>query len=268
MAKSPDAFRTISEVADWLGVHAHVLRFWESKFSQVKPVKRAGGRRYYRPSDMQLLGGIKKLLHEDGMTIKGAQKVLREQGIAAVAAMSRPIDDAHEATEAAAPASDVTEPQSADADVPHESAESVEAPAEDATSEEESAPDDEVIQLPPRRKRAEAGLPGQLDMFESPTDVGSEPEDQPKPADETPDPVVEVVEEAEEPKPVLAAPEPAADASPDPEPKAVRTRPLPPSGTPVLEALKTLEPGQVPPIRLQAIHAQLVALRARMEDHA
>ena len=74
MGKSAEAFRTISEVADWLGVPAHVLRFWESKFTQVKPVKRAGGRRYYRPADMRLLGGIRKLLHDDGMTIKGVQK--------------------------------------------------------------------------------------------------------------------------------------------------------------------------------------------------
>lgn len=92
MSKSPDAFRTISEVADWLGVQAHVLRFWESKFTQVKPVKRAGGRRYYRPSDMLLLGGIRQLLHDDGMTIKGAQKILREQGIAHVSSLSRPLD--------------------------------------------------------------------------------------------------------------------------------------------------------------------------------
>ncbi|MGR3526900.1 MAG: MerR family transcriptional regulator [Paracoccaceae bacterium] len=91
--KSPDAFRTISEVADWLDRPAHVLRFWESKFNQVKPVKRAGGRRYYRPEDMLLLGGIKKLLHDDGMTIKGAQKVLREQGVRYVTAMSQPLDD-------------------------------------------------------------------------------------------------------------------------------------------------------------------------------
>ncbi|MBV2360755.1 MerR family transcriptional regulator [Thalassococcus sp. CAU 1522] len=88
MAKSRDAFRTISEVAEWLDTPAHVLRFWESKFTQIKPVKRAGGRRYYRPNDMELLGGIKKLLHEDGMTIKGAQKVLREQGVKYVAGLS------------------------------------------------------------------------------------------------------------------------------------------------------------------------------------
>ena len=93
MAKSADAFRTISEVAEWLETPAHVLRFWESKFSQVKPVKRAGGRRYYRPADMKLLGGIKKLLHEDGMTIKGVQKMLREEGIKPVAALSQPLDE-------------------------------------------------------------------------------------------------------------------------------------------------------------------------------
>src|SRR6056297_3561701 len=92
MGKSADAFRTISEVADWLETPAHVLRFWESKFSQVKPVKRAGGRRYYRPTDMLLLGGIKKLLHDDGMTIKGVQKVLREQGVKHVAALSQPLE--------------------------------------------------------------------------------------------------------------------------------------------------------------------------------
>lgn len=92
MAKSADAFRTISEVAEWLDLPTHVLRFWESKFSQVKPVKRAGGRRYYRPADMLLLGGIKKLLHDDGMTIKGAQKTLREHGVKHVSALSQPLD--------------------------------------------------------------------------------------------------------------------------------------------------------------------------------
>lgn len=92
MSKSPDAFRTISEVAEWLGIQTHVLRFWESKFTQIKPVKRAGGRRYYRPADMLLLGGIKKLLHDDGITIKGVQKILREKGVAHVSDLSRPID--------------------------------------------------------------------------------------------------------------------------------------------------------------------------------
>lgn len=91
MEKSPDAFRTISEVADWLGVPTHVLRFWESRFTQVKPVKRAGGRRYYRPADMELLGGIKRLLHDDGMTIRGVQKLLREKGVRHVQGLSQPL---------------------------------------------------------------------------------------------------------------------------------------------------------------------------------
>ncbi|KQI72646.1 MerR family transcriptional regulator [Loktanella sp. 5RATIMAR09] len=87
MAKAKDAFRTISEVAEWLDTPTHVLRFWESKFSQIKPVKGAGGRRYYRPADMELLGGIKQLLHVDGLTIKGTQKLLRENGVKYVASL-------------------------------------------------------------------------------------------------------------------------------------------------------------------------------------
>ena len=89
MEKSVDAFRTISEVADILQTPAHVLRFWESRFPQIKPVKRAGGRRYYRPSDVALLAGIRKLLHDDGMTIRGVQKILREQGVRRVAELAR-----------------------------------------------------------------------------------------------------------------------------------------------------------------------------------
>ncbi|PRY80436.1 MerR-like DNA binding protein [Yoonia maritima] len=100
MAKAKDAFRTISEVADWLDTPTHVLRFWESKFSQIKPVKGAGSRRYYRPSDMELLGGIKQLLHEDGMTIKGAQKLLREKGIKHVATLGKTLVQAPDPTPA------------------------------------------------------------------------------------------------------------------------------------------------------------------------
>ncbi len=85
MAKSAHAFRTISEVSTALDTPAHVLRFWESKFPQIRPVKRAGGRRYYRPEDLALLGGIKVLLHDEGMTIKGVQKMLREKGVRHVA---------------------------------------------------------------------------------------------------------------------------------------------------------------------------------------
>ena len=80
MDKAPEAFRTISEVADELEVPKHVLRFWEAKFAQLKPMKRGGGRRYYRPEDVQLLRGIRFLLYNDGYTIRGVQKILREHG--------------------------------------------------------------------------------------------------------------------------------------------------------------------------------------------
>ncbi len=79
-AKSPDAFRTISEVSDELDLPQHVLRFWETRFAQVKPMKRGGGRRLYRPDHVALLRGIKALLYDDGLTIKGVQKMLRENG--------------------------------------------------------------------------------------------------------------------------------------------------------------------------------------------
>lgn len=81
MDKSPDAFRTISEVADELDLPQHVLRFWETRFSQIKPLKRGGGRRYYRPADLDLLRGIQHLLYEEGYTIKGVQKILRQNGV-------------------------------------------------------------------------------------------------------------------------------------------------------------------------------------------
>ena len=84
--KGPDAFRTISEVARELDVPQHVLRFWESRFAQVRPMKRRGGRRHYRPEDIALLRGIHRLLYVDGFTIKGVQKILRERGIPHVVA--------------------------------------------------------------------------------------------------------------------------------------------------------------------------------------
>lgn len=87
--KSPDAFRTISEVAMELDVPQHVLRFWETKFTQIKPLKRGGGRRYYRPEDIDLLRGIRTLLYHDGYTIKGVQKVFREQGLRHVTEIGR-----------------------------------------------------------------------------------------------------------------------------------------------------------------------------------
>ena len=86
MAKGPNAFRTISEAADELGVPQHVLRFWETKFSFIRPMKRAGGRRFYRPQDVAVLNGVRTLLHSEGLTIKGVQKLHRDHGLAQVIA--------------------------------------------------------------------------------------------------------------------------------------------------------------------------------------
>lgn len=104
-AKSPEAFRTISEAADALDLPQHVLRFWETRFSQIKPMKRSGGRRYYRPSDIALLQGIRHLLYDEGYTIKGVQRILREQGIAHVVSFAE--------QKPAAPAPQPAAPQSA-----------------------------------------------------------------------------------------------------------------------------------------------------------
>ncbi len=82
--KSPSAYRTISEVADGLDLPQHVLRFWETRFPQIRPMKRGGGRRYYRPEDVELLKAIRRLLYDQGYTIKGVQRMLREQGASAV----------------------------------------------------------------------------------------------------------------------------------------------------------------------------------------
>ena len=88
MDKAPDAFRTISEVADDLDIPQHVLRFWETRFAQIKPMKRSGGRRYYRPDDVDLLKGIRRLLYGEGYTIRGVQRILKEHGIKSVQSLA------------------------------------------------------------------------------------------------------------------------------------------------------------------------------------
>lgn len=89
MDKSPEAFRTISEAADELSLPQHVLRFWETRFSHIRPLKRGGGRRYYRPDDVLLLKGIKYLLYDQGFTIKGVQRILKDQGVRQVVAIGQ-----------------------------------------------------------------------------------------------------------------------------------------------------------------------------------
>ncbi|MCX7890064.1 MAG: MerR family transcriptional regulator [Rhodobacteraceae bacterium] len=149
MTKSAEAFRTISEVSAALDTPAHVLRFWESRFSQIRPVKRAGGRRYYRPEDIALIAGIRKLLHEDGLTIRGVQKILREKGVRHVASLSdlpRPGGGSDAAADApgareAAPPSLASAPQDeAVAPAPAPQAPPDEAPARPAVGVAAAAP--------------------------------------------------------------------------------------------------------------------------------
>jgi DNA-binding transcriptional MerR regulator len=106
MDKSSEAFRTITEVAENLDLPQHVLRFWETRFAQIKPLKRAGGRRYYRPEDVQLITAIRRLLYDEGFTIRGVQRLLRENGAKAITAgaMARPVGANHESAPIAKPA--------------------------------------------------------------------------------------------------------------------------------------------------------------------
>ncbi len=159
MDKSPDAFRTISEVAEHLDTPAHVLRFWESRFPQIKPVKRAGGRRYYRPSDVALLTGIKRLLHDEGLTIRGVQKILRDHGVRQVAGLT---DDSVSLGDlAATPGVGSTAlSTAADEEVAEAAFIAVEDPMDDAVAEPVSAP----VAPPKVSKTVESGLP----LFDAP----------------------------------------------------------------------------------------------------
>ncbi len=164
MTKSPDAFRTISEVSEWLDTPAHVLRFWESRFSQIKPLKRAGGRRYYRPADMLLLGGIKQLLHEEGITIRGVQKILREKGIKHVLSYSPPLDGVDMSTQEE-PAAAAAETDSGAGTPAAGSARAASAsvtplrPAGDGNDAGADAADPHWADVPPESAGAPAGAP-------------------------------------------------------------------------------------------------------------
>ena len=185
MSKSADAFRTISEVAKWLDLPTHVLRFWESKFSQIKPVKRAGGRRYYRPRDMQLIGGLKTLLHDDGMTIRGAQKLLKENGVQHVIDLSPPLEAGLEAE---------VDPTETATEAPVEMVDMTVDIDADAAQEAKQAEDVQKPTARPNLRLVETEHEEQFDLFsDSPsenfwteddqtgTDVAAEPEAQPEP---------------------------------------------------------------------------------------
>lgn len=241
MAKSAEAFRTISEVAEWLDTPAHVLRFWESRFAQIKPVKRAGGRRYYRPSDMLLLGGLKKLLHEDGLTIKGAQKILREKGIKHVSGLSHPLPVAEDEPAPVAPAPeplfDDSQPAVEDTDYVDEVDETPPPPSEELTR---------VVATPASARRTEDE---EDDDDDEQGDLISLFAEDPTPASIRPAP-------APEPTPVTKPAPPPDDTPPPPRAPLIR-RPEPRTG-----------PASTAPraTRLRELYDQLAALRDRMRQ--
>lgn len=285
MEKSPEAFRTISEVADWLGVPTHVLRFWESRFSQVKPVKRAGGRRYYRPSDMALIGGIKQLLHDDGMTIRGVQKLLREQGVRHVAGLSQPLFEEEETGEVIdmpplrpeeAPVAEEAGPEPAP--VPEVAEAGEPAPTVEEAAEAEVAEPDapDPIPDPAAEPAEEPGLLGLMNAAEDervPDDAPALPDTAPpEPADmaEAPEPAVE--EEAAPDVPLETVPEPVPAPPVIPEtPDVPQTDPADDApefdDSPALAArlarLSGTDLGGHGPA-LRAAHDRLAALRQRI----
>ncbi len=220
MAKSKDAFRTIREVSEWLDTPAHVLRFWESKFTQVKPVKRAGGRRYYRPADMLLLGGIKKLLHDDGMTIRGVQKMLREQGVKHVAALSQELDG--ETVEIVdIPAEPLPDEAPMAVDVPT-------LPEPEPETSAEAGEADNVVPMTRRERRLannrrRAAEKEKEDVRQADLFGGLDPEPEPEPEVEEPAAAQPLEKEGEtplepvEPDPVQTAPEETVEESSAPD---------------------------------------------------
>ncbi len=253
MDKSPEAFRTISEVAEALETPAHVLRFWESRFPQIRPVKRAGGRRYSRPSDVALLTGIKRLLHDDGMTIRGVQKILREQGVRHVAGLSDEISAEEEALGLAMAGRLDDEP----AGSPDEAAEATAAALRAALDPPPLPPGGAaILPFPGEAGRGQQpALPG----FEPPEDpvlmdpldeAGVGPEAEAGPAADSPD-----MAPAEP-----AAPPPEAEAVADAAPAAPPPPPLAPDAL-APDALADL-PGATLAARLRALPRGSLSLRA------
>ncbi len=277
MDKSPDAFRTISEVSEVLDTPAHVLRFWESRFPQIRPVKRAGGRRYYRPADMALLTGIKHLLHDEGMTIRGVQKVLREQGVRYVAGLSGQdvpdeTEDAEAALEAAlaanfGPADDVQVPQ-AEVETAQILALETALRPRDTAPEETTLPPAEVVALfdtpAPPLAPAPADLP-----FYAPVESATET------TDDAPD--VEYLDRAEIARETFSPMETAVDLTTSPEPAQIpeaahwldpeleQETSHPAADLPLIDRLRALPPGSLANrANAAALRDRLAVLAARM----
>ncbi len=280
MAKSADAFRTISEVADWLGSPAHVLRFWESRFAQVKPVKRAGGRRYYRPDDMLLLGGIKKLLHEDGLTIKGVQKILKEDGIKKVAAMSHPLDENADAPDIPTETQEMPPAVAVDETVPEPvAADTDNTTGTDQTSDELDLQDDiEAFISTDSPAPTQTATPPEPESVLTPPEpeLNLKPEPEPEPEPEKTVPVAAVNPEYT-PQPHPVAPPAPVEPAPvvAPKPMAIETPPDPDDddqqAAPRLdgEALRSLHQtthDEASAAKLAEVYQRLTALRNRIKS--
>lgn len=227
MAKSAEAFRTISEVSDILETPAHVLRFWESQFSQVRPLKRAGGRRYYRPQDVALLGGIRKLLHDDGVTIRGVQKILREQGARQVATLSGLAEDGALVGEALSGA---------------------------AAEAARPAP---VPETPPAPLQAGPEAPADTAAAEAPPVAVP-----PAVAEDTREPFLPFLA-----FPAPARPAPAPAASPVPEaPMMVDAPSLPQAGAATVTSLRGGDPDADEPVSIRLRHVDIVRAGARRQQ--
>jgi DNA-binding transcriptional MerR regulator len=252
MAKSAQAFRTIREVADWLGVAAHVLRFWESKFSQIKPVKRAGGRRYYRPADMELVGGIKVLLHDRGMTIRGVKKMMSDEGVEAVARLSPPVDtlpddaDLRDVTPDRAWEQDAAAEQQADLEADYETDQN------NVTSDAVGMPSAEEQQHQARASTQE----DPADIAAEQAAIEQAARDRPADPDRTPS------FDAEAPPEATPAPDPGPAAAPPAETAAPAA--APPPARPAADALDRLAGFAQSGPALAPHLAALKALRDRM----
>ncbi|SFN68897.1 DNA-binding transcriptional regulator, MerR family [Cohaesibacter marisflavi] len=190
MRKSADAFRTISEVAQDLDLPQHVLRFWETRFSQIKPMKRGGGRRYYRPDDIDLLRGIRHLLYDEGYTIKGVQKILKEQGVRHV------IDTVDAAAEEAQTSQATTEQQAAN-------------PAETGSPEPTAQPQNRVPTQAPQQAPQQVLKPDVYpaqDMYQPPHPATQVPlQNQPPAASSKPQPIAHPIDHAQAMQPQQSA---------------------------------------------------------------
>ena len=231
MRKAPDAFRTISEAAELLDTPAHVLRFWESKFAQLKPVKRAGGRRYYRRSDIDLLAGIKLLLHDQGMTIRGVQKLLQEKGrqhVMGLAPITTP-ELVEIETEAQTPEHDEATPDQAASD--KESRADSPAQAQDILPSDSAQPAD----TPPPAAPVSASIPAK--------------DDTPQGADAAPQPDA------------AAPPEPSRDADVPPPAAPI---PAQPRMTRLAHLIRTQPVARPDPAKLAPLTERLSGLLAQM----